>query len=717
MFVRLCRILFIPFILFSCFITGCGGGGGDDYVGPAPANDTGLQVVLEPKVTAQTVSHDNLSLTIPGGLLTDVATVSIVPKQASAISPMPTTGMQSLGTFEVKLGNTSQFAQNLTLEWSYDPAKLSPDLPEGKGIVVCYYDETLQRWVEAPFTVDTEQNKLMVSTDHLSAWTALFWPYHASMPSQKKYFEVYYNSRSQLPGKDSSSWTDFATMVGNDLDTAYEKYAAMGFTMPETPIYAIIDESEDADASSGFFSSRIILPRAKLYSSGMIRNETAHELFHLIQFQIHTMTYLYNFGYWISEGTPDFAALLIWPDARETILKPTEFGYSSGFFEKPLWLDTKPEAYCLVFFLDYLKTIAKYDFNLKTLWSNFSSEGQSALTKHVESISGLAFSKVWENYLDYTFLDDSSPLIKDWQLQTLGVEIRDYNITLPPNSAKVEVFRNSSTTKTWVASPTSKIPEGVIVDLSKREFSTGKEISRTRLETVPVASIMGDKQTLIILFKNVTSETKTVKISVYDDDFLARMQQMTYCRAELDAIQIFAQTQPGGMVMTKYHDCWGGLNVGPDYSYTSGYSGHPTLTWQDADFTVTRTDGNYTYTISGKVDPLKKTVSARVHHSIVWPDLTSVYFTSGGSGSYTAEESYSWDIANIPVTVGVDDKSIIFEVKGPAAGQYVDKMSVTMNTNPNTMGVWQGTDWSGTIGHSSTGVAVNPNLKFTFWKK
>lgn len=548
------------FVLMLVLLVGlfCGGCGGDDdsQIGPAIVNNPGKEVALEPSASAQVVSQDNLSVTVPGGLLTQTTTLSIVPKEASAISPLPTSGLQSLGAFEVKLGNNSQFAQNLTLEWQYDPAKLSQDLPEGEGVVVCYYDENIKRWVEAPFTVDKTNKKLVVSTNHLSAWVALFWPYHSAIPSPKKYFEVYYNSRHTVPMKDYASWTDFVTMVGNDLDAAYDKYSSMGFTMPSTPIYAIIDESEDASASSGFFSSRMILPRGKLTTRGLVRNETAHELFHLVQYKIHTMTTLYYTGFWIAEGTPDFAATLVWPEERDTILKPTEFGYISGFFDSPLWKSSIPDAYCLVFFLDYLKKVAGYDVNLKTLWDEFSSSGNAALTKHVANISGQDFAKVWENYLDYSFLNEASPLIRDWQHQTLGVDVRDLNITLPPYSAKAQVFRNSDGTKVWIASPTSKIPDGVAVDLSHRDgSSTGKELSRNRLTTVPITTVMSSKQTLIVLFKNTTAETKTVSVSLRDDDFLAKMQQMTYSRAELYTMQIFSQTQKGGLALTKYRDC------------------------------------------------------------------------------------------------------------------------------------------------------------------
>lgn len=79
--------------------------------------------------------------------------------------------LKTLGTYDISIGSTRTFANDLTLRFKYDPAMLKADYNVADQLVVAYLDEEHNRWVEVDFSLDENSQEVVVLTDHLSLWS------------------------------------------------------------------------------------------------------------------------------------------------------------------------------------------------------------------------------------------------------------------------------------------------------------------------------------------------------------------------------------------------------------------------------------------------------------------------------------------------------------------------------------------------------------------
>ena len=123
---------------------------------------------LSPSDKPQSVSHENLIVTIPGGLLKQPSEISIreVP---GAVRPLLSPDSLVLGAYDISLGGQHQIDQAITLELKFDPKTL--DLKPGdESLVVGYnWNADRQQWLIVPAQVDIAGGRIVATTQNLSA--------------------------------------------------------------------------------------------------------------------------------------------------------------------------------------------------------------------------------------------------------------------------------------------------------------------------------------------------------------------------------------------------------------------------------------------------------------------------------------------------------------------------------------------------------------------
>jgi hypothetical protein len=388
---------------------------------------TSYVATVTPSAQATTVAvGPAVTITVPGGLFTQAATFTATRLQA--LPSTPPKPNQLLDAWSVTCSQGSTFAQELTLEFGYDPTLLDPGLAPDKGIFLAYWDETTLGWVQVPVKVDTAAKRLVAKTSHLSSW--VYWSLHGfySVPTAEQHFDIYYDPTvgSPLVGADMTI-AQFAAHVGQLMEQAYKAYADAQFAMPTSwfpsTLKVIINDdsrwiwqtfelgglnpkyesqAENTPAYSGF-SGNIFLRRDRLTSDNTIKSEGAHELFHAVQNRYTTARGIYNYLWWY-EGTTDFACYEVAWQRSLSLPTITEIPAAS-YFGEPLTLNQDTHAYTLAYFLDYLRT--DYGLQFKPLWDAVekAADPLTGLSTYVTKNTNKTFDQVWAAYVERMYFN------------------------------------------------------------------------------------------------------------------------------------------------------------------------------------------------------------------------------------------------------------------------------------------------------------------------
>jgi hypothetical protein len=356
------------------FVGGTAAGGQPGSAGLTPPFDPDhvqKKVLVSQQVTPsdepQTVScGDRVKVTIPGGLLKQAQTLAIAEIPPDQVPGHGAGEFGEFATYDIALGDLHQFDQSLTIEMSYDPAKLSSDYSAADQIMGRYWDTPRQQWLFFPVRVDADHHRMVASVDHLTTVGGVVLLLGQVIEAanrvhgtyERMALDVYHTpictilyTKSEISGNPSvndTAWglagggqlvgvtsvrrgwlTDetisgyradvpaYIQDLGWRLDQAYANYA--GLKVPPRPVVVKVDSAflqrrggpEAAGAYETVFD-RIHIGTGRVNTLARMDMTTGHELFHAIQhrdlwcvqmFQTTSPTRL-----WWLEAEADYAA-------------------------------------------------------------------------------------------------------------------------------------------------------------------------------------------------------------------------------------------------------------------------------------------------------------------------------------------------------------------------------------------------------------------------
>jgi hypothetical protein len=287
-----------------------------------------VAVSSEPQVFEVT---PQLRITIPGGALTQPATLS-VSTQAPAPPPDPRT-LAPLAGYDIRLGSQREFDPPLTLELSYDPAILRTDCRPRSAFLVVYWDEQLAQWIPMPFTVDAAQHRIVLQTRHLTFIGWWMWQWGCGVYDRVDPFVVIYDPADFGPASGKISYnttgpfltpreysllpdTGVPTYVAETADffgNAHRFYRAdSGLKVQDGPFNVVIG-TEYLDAFHEKVSGLVLVNLNNL-GRQQLALVVAHEFFHqAVQSSYYTFlgaSRLAARSWWL-EATAEYAAAKI----------------------------------------------------------------------------------------------------------------------------------------------------------------------------------------------------------------------------------------------------------------------------------------------------------------------------------------------------------------------------------------------------------------------
>ena len=141
------------------------------------STQTSEPVTLTPLITKtlrissenQTVSYgDEVSIQIPGGVLKNgqdltISTINNTPKPASEHRIV-------LALYDISFSEQHEFDQQLTISIAFDPNKIPQNLLPENAILVENRNSNNQSWMNTPYTIDRQTNKVIINTFHNGQW-------------------------------------------------------------------------------------------------------------------------------------------------------------------------------------------------------------------------------------------------------------------------------------------------------------------------------------------------------------------------------------------------------------------------------------------------------------------------------------------------------------------------------------------------------------------
>jgi hypothetical protein len=517
-----------------------------DAANDGPVTTIGYTATVNPSGQATTVPvGPGVTITVPGGLFAQPATFT-VSRMTALPAPIESPNQQ-LDAWSVTCDLGSTFAQELTLEFAYDPAALDPGLPEGKGIFLAYWDESALGWMPVPAKVDTATKRLQVKTSHLSTW--VYWTLrgYKTVASSNGHFDVYYDPAATSPlTSPAMSIANFASHAGEIMEEAWAAYDGAGFTMPRAwfscPLSMVITDDmrwvwntfklagynplyENPNESSPMYSAlsgNIFLKRSMLTSDEVIRADGAHELFHAVQNRYATVRTIAN-NLWWYEGTADYAAFdVAWK--RATPLDEFLMPMPADYFQDPLTEAVDTHAYQMAVFLDYLH--GQHSIQFKPLWDAVeqASNPLTGFSDYVTQNAAHTFDTIWASYLDQMYFAPPftyTPVSSAVQLSSLKTSASatwavagGYSARSLLVKVKLDVTQASASP---VISTTADLPANVAVEIW---YAPGGATNTAKLKQVmtggtrastPVSLANGD--VLYALVRNTGTAAANVKLT------------------------------------------------------------------------------------------------------------------------------------------------------------------------------------------------------------
>ncbi|MBR6970602.1 MAG: hypothetical protein IKH87_07760, partial [Firmicutes bacterium] len=153
------RILSL-FLAFSLLLTACGGGGG----GGGSAKNT----VLSPENTSA----------VSNGVTVDVGDFVMDGEAELSVSKGETEDHSEDGykidVYDIKLGDMHELGDYITIRISYDTTYCAEGQDPAKCVGAKYRNDETGEWEDVLFEVDAEKQELIIYTDHLSYYGALY---------------------------------------------------------------------------------------------------------------------------------------------------------------------------------------------------------------------------------------------------------------------------------------------------------------------------------------------------------------------------------------------------------------------------------------------------------------------------------------------------------------------------------------------------------------
>ncbi len=328
---------------------------------PAVQEQALLTQELVPSAADQTIAiREQLAITLPGGLLAGEATLTVTEIGQGA--PAPPESREALAIYGIQLGDQAEFSQPLTLELAYDPSELDADAPADAQLTVAFYDEERGAWVTVPAQVDEARQRLIVHTDHLSVWAYFRWLRGYETHYCGDAFALAYDQQTVTGGSAASysgpvsepvwsGWPAIVSDICNFMNTAHDAYKQAGFALPAGRIHVAIGEY--ADPYTEAFSGVIHMTLESWHDENLLRQQAAHELFHVVQMhQLGTRTM--ERRRWWMEATAEYASSAVaWASRGGTGTMGSDI--RPRYLELPLVSRDDYHDYSSAHFLAYLR--------------------------------------------------------------------------------------------------------------------------------------------------------------------------------------------------------------------------------------------------------------------------------------------------------------------------------------------------------------------------
>ncbi|MGD1120279.1 MAG: hypothetical protein ABR886_12495, partial [Dehalococcoidales bacterium] len=376
---------------------------------------------LSPSPTAQKVSwNDQVTMTVPGGLLTDSETLTI-----SRVDNAPADGFAGatpLAAYDVSLGDLKEFDTPLTLEIAYDPAKLQGDVPPDQSIYAEWWDASQGVWWRTVSQVDAQRNTVVIATEHLSRWRIeMLARGDETLPS--KHFIVVWNpqEKPKVAGVEQDPKA-FAQKVSDYLESAWQKYYDEKYAVnigseaeleqwptdwPNTielgRVWVVIDQAY-AESETGWLSGDITL-KAKFDDDDQVKQDTAHELFHTTHLR-KVGEYVYVQSHWWADAAADYAATRVaWPNLKGMS------NVSGDYFQSGLTTCDSVHEYETARFIEYL---VRHGTTFTQLFNDMTPHGVVATPDQLDTVVQKYWSKnlmeVYRSFVAAVLFDTGSPL-------------------------------------------------------------------------------------------------------------------------------------------------------------------------------------------------------------------------------------------------------------------------------------------------------------------
>ncbi len=291
---------------------------------------------VAPSSQEQTIAYtDQVKVVLPGGLLQ--AEDTLVISKPGNLPPAPSAARKLLGAYDISLGSQHELAQPLRLEISYDPKALKSGLSAADQLTAAFWDTDYNQWMTVPSTVDEQQHKIFITTDHLSLYAYFNWavgysvfPFgHFRIVYDKKEVVSIAGNYKPATAHGPSSEPDFVLDAGDFLETAYQNYQKAGYPVPDGEINVEIQSQDYSEY--GTLSGIIHITTLAWPDQNLLRQDCAHELFHSVQLKALGISKYRNRQWW-SDAAADYAADRIAYGANRT--------GKMGIDIKPKYLET-----------------------------------------------------------------------------------------------------------------------------------------------------------------------------------------------------------------------------------------------------------------------------------------------------------------------------------------------------------------------------------------
>ncbi len=571
---------------------------------PSPAAGT----VVQPSSAPQTFTSGDVSVTIPGGLLTAPKSLSMT-KLASAPAA-PFTPLALGAAYNVALGDLHALAQPLVVKMHYDASAVRSDLTPERALSAAYYDEKQGVWIEVPCTIDKATQQIVVGTNHLTIWGWFMKKVGYGILQDDTFVMAWDDAEINDPAT-GPSYTpvdrsnhkdpkipDYVEDAFAYLGTAYQRYKAAGFSQPWTPINVYVGGGDPSQRGK-FFGHGLSINLNQM-DQPQLKMETAHECFHSFEGAYLTAVGMgtgelpvvgwappiLSWSVWYIESAAEYAAEHV---AWEGTLHKMGSKLRKDFLSYPLYDVSETHhdyGYATAHFLKYLtdngavfRPMSVYLFGYD--WTNLN-DYYYPMSEYLQGKLGVGngLPRQYQAFARYFVFDANSPMpaIAD----TLHSEVAAYKSTLAGTSgdnatfdlpagytAKLwgihfsdSLFSTTEPKRKYTVSVSGALPAKVVADVyvlkGDRRMAGGTSPAGTLTQTtasVPVEVEKGDAVYVLAVSTDSTAAGK-VKVSIAGPAPSAYMVHASYddrqCKISVwaDGTVIFS---PVGMFLPQWN--------------------------------------------------------------------------------------------------------------------------------------------------------------------